>query len=255
MTAVELMPTTIEGGDKANMQNFITPQAVHDENLIELIEENLGGTQITESILPRISVPAGGGTVWDFGDDGAKSIQGVIIAVNPERLYWGARYGEQNPDNDQPYCHSDDTITGVAIKEDDEYRTVGKGNPYGGECAICPQAEWGSGDIIRNSQACTELRKLYVLTSGDIIPYILNIPSGSLQAFNKFIIDSLNKGGALYRTVTEFSLDVVESDGVRYSQVVCRVKEALPASTAQDVKDYAKEFIGAIAKTDRRQTA
>ena len=187
---------------------------------------------------------------WDIGGEGVKSFEGVIISMNPGRIYWGAKYGESG-ENDQPYCFSYDTITGIPLKADDEYRTVGKGERFGGECALCPQAEWGSGDESRNSQACTEHRKLYVLRSGEIIPIIVTIPPASLRNFSAFLLNSLNHGGALFRTVTSFSLETEESGGVKYSQVVLETKERLPEAMSGKIAAYARQFLGVVKRGDR----
>lgn len=91
-----------------------------------------------------------------------KSITGVVIHVQPTRVFWGRPYEENN--GEPPQCSSDNGMVGI-------------GNP-GGDCFQCPH--------LRNF-ACTETHYLYVIPEGEYHPITLRVTPGSLNNWQRYI--------------------------------------------------------------------
>ena len=165
--------------------------------------------------LERIKLPSGGMTAFEVpaGDgentDLAKEIEGVIIYNHPVNSYYLEAYkGGNNP----PDCGSFDGICGT-------------GNP-GGNCKTCRFNQFGSGD--GKGKACKNRRMLYILRENEIFPMMLNLPTGSLKGFTKYVQSLLTRGKRPHQVVTQISLrKASNSGGIDYSQAVFKVVRAL----------------------------
>lgn len=141
----------------------------------------------------RIKIPSGGMTAFEVpfedgeGSDLVKEIEAVILYSHPANSYYTEAYkGGSNP----PDCGSFDGITGT-------------GTP-GGICKNCPFNQFGSGE--GKSKACKNRRMLYLLRENEIFPLILNLPTGSLKGFTKYVQTLLARGKRPNQVVTKISL-------------------------------------------------
>ena len=96
-----------------------------------------------------------------------KTLTGTIMYHHKARGYWEVE-GQQ-----LPTCSSMDGATGT--NENGEQQT----------CATCPFNAWGSGKDGRG-KACKEMRWIYVLQEGEIIPAAFRYPT-SLGQFDVFV--------------------------------------------------------------------
>ena len=110
--------------------------------LKELVQDNLGGGNLSPFDLEKISIPSAGSLFWTVptleGDPiTTKELLGIILFVQDARAYWKQNFGESGGGT-PPDCTSEDAITG-------------HGDP-GGSCSECPYSVFGSdgGD----GQAC-----------------------------------------------------------------------------------------------------
>lgn len=159
--------------------------------------------------LDKIKIPAGGMTAFEVPDpenDGdttlAKSITGVILHQHPINAYYATEYkGGNNP----PDCGSFDGV-------------VGSGNP-GGICAKCPYNKFGSAAGDSKGKACKNRRMMYILMEGDMFPYRLSLPTGSLSEYGKYAKSLLSKRRFPSQVVTSISLQKASSStDIGYSQ-------------------------------------
>ena len=165
--------------------------------------------------LERIKLPSGGMTAFEVpaGDgenmDLAKEIEGVILYNHPVYSYYVEAYkGGNNP----PDCGSFDGVTG-------------SGNP-GGTCKNCPFNQFGSGE--GKGKACKNRRMLYILRENEIFPMMLNLPTGSLKGFTKYVQSLLTRGKRPHQVVTKISLRKANnSGGIEYSQAVFKAVRVL----------------------------
>ena len=195
--------------------------------------------------LDRIKLPSGGMTAFEvpLGDgensELSKEIEGVILYNHPAYAYYREAYqGGSNP----PDCGSFDGATGI-------------GNP-GGSCRSCPYNEFGSGQ--GKSKACKNRRMLYILRENEIFPMMLNLPTGSLKGFTKYVQSLLTKGKRPHQVVTSISLRKASSSGgIDYSQAVFKAVRALTAAEQRNIdamagqtKVYAANLSTAVLSED-----
>lgn len=177
--------------------------ALPDFNLASAISEELNGL---DEGFERIKIPAGGSTVFELpgaeGDEteAVKDFAAVILYHHPIHTYYREKYtGGNNP----PDCGSYDGVTG-------------EGTP-GGKCASCPFSQFGSGES--GGKACKNRRRVYVLREGEIFPLLLELPTGSLKEFSRYIKRLLSQGKKSNAVVTRFSLrKATNANGLVYSQ-------------------------------------
>lgn len=190
-----------------------------------LIKDNLGDDNLSAFDLDRIKIPAGGGTAYEVpsldGETMEKDFAGVIIYHKGGRVYWAEEFtGQGNP----PDCASEDCITGF-------------GNP-GGECSQCPFGRFGSDPKGGKGQACKQLKQLFVMRPGDLLPVVVTLPPTSLGAARKFLLRLANNGLPFYAVLVRFSLEKTKnSNGIEYSRVVLSVAERLSPEQAERFKE------------------
>ncbi|MCD8197830.1 MAG: hypothetical protein LUE24_11815 [Lachnospiraceae bacterium] len=168
--------------------------------------------------LDKIKLPAGGVTAFEMPDpenEGettlVKNITGVILFQHPANAYYKSAYtGGNNP----PDCGSFDGV-------------VGTGDP-GGTCAKCPYNQFGSAAGGSKGKACKNRRMMYILMEGDIFPYRLSLPTGSLSEYGRYAKSLLNKRRFPSQVVTSISLQkATSSTDIGYSQAKFQFVRAL----------------------------
>lgn len=195
------------------------------------LQENLGGQKISAFELDRVKVPAGGGTTWEVptleGTEDAKSITGVVIYFKNQNAYWQEKYdGQNNP----PDCISNDGIIGI-------------GNP-GGSCADCALNQFGSDG---KGKACKNMRTLFILREGDILPLVLTLPPTSLKDARKYFLRLASKGVPYYGVITEFTLEKDKNENsIVYSKVKLSMKGRLDADTVRQLKAFQESLKPAL---------
>ena len=127
-----------------------------------------------------------------------KTLTGVIVYHHKARGYWEVE-GQQ-----LPTCSSMDGITGT--DENGEQRA----------CATCPFNAWGSGKDGRG-KACKEMRWIYVLQEGEIIPSRISLPPTSLGQFDAFVTALAQRKIAPIMKVVRIGLEKTERHGFTYS--------------------------------------
>lgn len=191
--------------------------------LKEVLQENLGGEAISAFELDRVKVPSGGGTTWEVptleGVEDAKAIEGVVIYFKNQNAYWKEKYdGQNNP----PDCVSNDGMVGI-------------GTP-GGDCAVCPLNAFGSEG---KGKACKNMRTLFVLREGDVLPLVLTLPPTSLKDARKYFLRLASKGIPYYGVITEITLDKDKNEnGITYSKAKLSLKGRLDPDTVKKLKAF-----------------
>ena len=178
----------------------------------------------------RIRIPSGGMTAFEVpSEDGEsseleKEIICVLLYSHPANSYYVQAYqGGSNP----PDCGSFDGVTGI-------------GSP-GGSCRVCPYNQFGSGG--GKAKACKNRRMLYLLRENEVFPYILNLPTGSLKGFTKYVQSLLARGRRPHQVVTKISLrKAASSSGIDFSQAVFKVVRALDAEEQKNIDAFAAQM-------------
>lgn len=202
-----------------------------------IINENTGQEGINPYDLPRIKMPAGGGIAWMIPNlDGepqvTKSISGIIIHWRDVRSYWPDEYtGDSVP----PACSSKDCVTG-------------EGEP-GGQCAVCPMAQFGSGK--NGGQACKMSRMLFFMTKDSALPIVLVAPPTSIKPIRQYFIGLSGRMIPYYGCVTNLSI-VQEKNkgGVQFSMLRLAKEAVLSKEDMAVVKAYTANIAGALSKVE-----
>lgn len=195
--------------------------------LSEAMDDDCAGLNFQ---LERIKLPSGGMTAFEVpAGDGentelAKEIEGVILYNHPVYSYYREAYkGGNNP----PDCGSFDGISG-------------SGEP-GGTCKTCPFNQFGSGE--GKGKACKNRRMLYILRENEIFPMMLNLPTGSLKGFTKYVQSLLTRGKRPHQVVTKISLrKASNSGGIDYSQAVFKAVRTLEEKEQQNIDSMSEQM-------------
>ena len=203
--------------------------------MVEAIQENLAGQNISARDLKKITVPAQGMTKWVVSDANGKEeyvdeLEGIIVHLQTPRAYWSQPLdmSKRTP----PDCSSQDGIKGV-------------GEP-GGDCNACPFNEWGSATTGRGTgKACKEQRLLYVLFPEDFLPTVVQGPVTSIESLKKYFMDlSTRKPTLRYKRVyTNMTLDKVEGEFV-YS----RIHFSTTGEVEEELRDKLDRYTAAVTR-------
>ena len=207
---------------------------VDKDELAEIIRENVG-VDLNIFDLDRLKIPAAGGTHWTVstlqGDEMVKHIDGILIQFYDVRGYWASDY-EDNP-GQPPDCHSHDCVTGV-------------GNP-GGDCLKCPLAQFESADK-GGGQACTNSRRLFLITEGSLLPVMITCPPTSLKNARRYCIKLAGFNVPYYSVITRLKLSQDKNaDGVPYSKVEFETVGQLGPEELIKIKEFRAMIVGGLS--------
>lgn len=184
---------------------------------------------------PRIRIPPGGGTTFevpsDEGTEPVKELVGVILDHYRVNAYWEGEYaGTGTP----PTCSALDAKTGI-------------GKP-GGNCDTCKLNAWGSNTKGGRGKACKNIRRVYLLTEGEMLPYLLALPPTSLEDFNAYMRRLTSKHKVpYYGAISKAKLYRAQNkDGITYSAVAWSFVGALSPQDRAAMKNYAATLKAAM---------
>lgn len=212
-------------------ENFIVPTG----NVV-IDTEELEGLNLS---FDKVRIPSGGGTMWEVAGDlpdqpeHMKEIEGVIVDHYPVNAYFENEYtGEIMP----PTCSSMDGKLGI-------------GEP-GGNCNNCPFNKYGSADDSKGKK-CKNLRRIYILRSGEILPILITLPPTSIKNFSDYVSKRIvTKGKKTCDFITKLTLTVEKSNtGIKYS----KVQFAISRELSEEEKNVMRNFSESIKHTTRSE--
>ena len=211
-------------------QQFLLPTMAMDNDFTaEELAEDMDGMQMN---FPRVKIPSGGALQFEIptGDpdnpDYAKTLTGIILFNHPNNAYWPE--GSEDDENATPLCSSTDGRLGI-------------GSP-GGSCANCAMNLFGSAAEGRG-KACKNMRVLYFLRNGELIPLQINLPPTSLKPFRLFISQTFGfRRRATYGSLVEIGLKKMNNGKDDYSVATFRLLADLSGDELAQVREYANSF-------------
>lgn len=193
----------------------------------EELSEDMDGMRLSFS---RVKIPAGGVLRFELpGDDPenpeyADKLTGVLLFHHAANGYWPNAMDDEDK---SPICSSVDGKTGI-------------GDP-GGPCASCELNAFGTADDGKG-KACKNMRSLYLLQSGELMPIELKLPPTSLKGFRDFMNAAfLTRGRASYGSVIEISLKRM-NNGNPYSVATFRKLYDFSGEDLAQIKAFAISF-------------
>lgn len=209
-------------------EQFMLPSMVESDFSQEELAGDLEGLQMS---FTRVKIPSG--TVQfelptDNPDDPdyVKELTGVIVHHHLNNAYWpeGSEYDE----NTSPLCSSTDGKLGI-------------GDP-GGVCATCALNEYGSAPE-GNAKACKNMRTLYLLRSGDLLPLQLTLPPTSLKPFRDFTSRAfVMRRRASFGSVVQIGLKKMVNGSNEYSVATFSRLYDFEGEQLAQIRAYANNF-------------
>ena len=198
--------------------------------LAEAMNDECAGLEFS---LDRVKIPAGGMTAFEVpAGDGEtselqKEIDCVILLSHPANAYYRDTYkGGSNP----PDCGTFDGVTGTSAQL----------------CKTCHNNQFGSGEGKAN--ACKKRRMHYILREHELFPMMLNLPTGSLRPFTKYVQSLLTMHKRPHQVVTRISLrKASSSSSIEYSQAVFKCVRALTPDEQANIDAMVSQVHGIAA--------
>jgi len=206
-----------------NQEKFIIPTEDNEIPIDELDGFNLS--------FDKIKIPAGGTTAFEIPSDDPdnpdieKELKVIIIDQYAVNAYYKDAYDgtEVAPD-----CFSNDGHMGI-----DKYGEICN-------CDSCPNNRYGSA-IDGLGKACKNMRKVFIIRSGDNFPMLLTLPATSITPFGKYLQRIVTKGLRPCDVVTKIALKKAESKGgITYAQATFSLEEILAPEIREQVRKYVK---------------
>lgn len=198
----------------------------------------------------QIKIPSGSSSAYevqteDDDSEPMKKIEAVVVFTHRANGYWPGAYGSDDG-NKAPVCSSMDGKTALWT-ETGEVRS----------CENCPYNDYGTATDQKGQQtrgkACKNMRRLYLMMSGDPNLYLLTVPPTSIKEVNKQLAKIIGSGTPYTGIVTILSLEKAKNaNGVDYNKVVLQKGQPLPpavAAQAVAMRQRIKEQYKSVALT------
>lgn len=182
----------------------------------------------------RIKIAAGGVNIFQVfepGDDEAtpaQTVEGVIMLSHKANGLWSKPFGSSDASK-VPDCSSPDGVIGTRT---DTGECI--------ECASCPYNEYGTarGGEGRG-KACKNLRRLYIMRRGDILPMVMSLPPTALSAYDSYRTKVMLGRKKMASVMTRISLKSASNkDGVAYSTPIFEAVGVLNGAEAEAMRQY-----------------
>lgn len=234
----------MEENEMENMGNKeTTALAVLEQHKFELVQINDEIKDIIAEELDGfgtipfdiVKIPSGGGLAFEIpgeNEDTPTSVSeliGIVVDHHPVNSYWESEY---NGSNNPPICSSFDGKIGI------------NSNGERSNCVSCPYNQFGSASKGSKGKACKNMRRIYILRSGQALPTVLTLPPSSLAAWQNYIGKKVvTKGKRPWMVLTKITLKKEKNEnGITYSQAVfTRLADLSPAECAH-IKPLAESF-------------
>ena len=231
------------------MSNNIRSLAVIDTSVHMIVPSESAVRDVMEELsdmdrIPfgRIKIAAAAAGVYNIVEPGAddedpvKEFEGVILMSHKCNAYWPDAFGTSEDKN--PACSSMDGDEGMT--QDGEVM----------KCATCPYNQFGSakgGEA--KGKACKNMRRLYILREGDVLPLVLSLPPSALGAYDKYRTRLSTVGKKVYGVMTKFTLvKAKNAQGTAYSVPQFDAMSVLPLAESERVREYAAAMLKSAQK-------
>lgn len=234
---------TIQNNTNIEQVQFMLPAVTVDsEFTADELAEDMEGMQMN---FPRIKIPSGGSLQFEIpsedpeNPDYSKTLEGIILFNHPNNAYWPA--GSDYDDTAIPLCSS---VNGK----------LGIGTP-GGSCTGCAMNTFGSA-AEGKGKACKNMRALYLLRSGEPMPWLLTLPPTSIKPFRDFMNQAfILRRRAAYGSLVQIGLKKMNNGRDDYSIATFRRLADFSGEELAQVKNYADSFKELVRSTLLQRTA
>nr|WP_325245616.1 hypothetical protein [uncultured Oscillibacter sp.] len=208
---------------------FIIPELSDSKFTNAELADDMDGLLLS---FQRAKIPGGGVLQFEMpGDDPENpdyvpTLEGVILFNHSANSYWPA--GSEYDDNTPPQCQSVDG-------------KMGYGDP-GGICETCVNNRFGS-DPKGNGKACKNMRMLYLLRNGEMLPIQFSLPPTSIRPYTNFVNSAfLLRGRRVCSGLVQIGLRKVSSNGFTYSVATFKKLRDFEGEELARICAYADSF-------------
>ena len=230
------MNNTMVNEALAERTAFIIPKVSDSKFSSAELADDMDGLQLS---FQRAKIPGGGVLQFELpgedpeNPDYVQTLEGVILFNHSANSYWPA--GSEYDDNTPPQCQSVDG-------------KVGYGDP-GGICEACDYNKFGS-DPHGGGKACKNMRVLYLLRRGEMMPIQLSLPPTSIRPFTTFVNSAfLLRGRRVCSGLVQIGLRKGSSNGFTYSVATFKKLRDFEGEDLAQVCAYADSFRDQIKQT------
>lgn len=230
------MNNTMVNETLAERTAFIIPKVSDSKFSSAELADDMDGLQLS---FQRAKIPGGGVLQFELpgedpeNPDYVQTLEGVILFNHSANSYWPA--GSEYDDNTPPQCQSVDG-------------KVGYGDP-GGICEACDYNKFGS-DPNGGGKACKNMRVLYLLRSGEMMPIQLSLPPTSIRPYTTFVNSAfLLRGRRVCSGLVQIGLRKGSSNGFTYSVATFKKLRDFEGEELAQVCAYADSFHDQIKQT------
>ena len=230
------MNNTMVNEALAERTAFIIPKVSDSKFSSAELADDMDGLQLS---FQRAKIPGGGVLQFELpgedpeNPDYVQTLEGVILFNHSTNSYWPA--GSEYDDNTPPQCQSVDG-------------KVGYGDP-GGICEACDYNKFGS-DPNGGGKACKNMRVLYLLRSGEMMPIQLSLPPTSIRPYTTFVNSAfLLRGRRVCSGLVQIGLRKGASNGFTYSVATFKKLRDFEGEELAQVCAYADSFRDQIKQT------
>jgi len=205
---------------------------------------------ISDRLLNRIKVPAGGMTAWEVesleGTEVHQSLDVIIVAMKGRQKAWWPTTMEEGGGGSPPSCASKDGRHGFGTNSLDAAAEPGKHL-----CAECPWDKFESSRSGGNGKDCKDFALLFFFREGSRIPSLLQVPATSLKGLQNYVIRLIDGGKQFSGCVTRLGLKKAQSQGgITYSTLDLSWVSDLDPEAAATMQSVGKEFLARIDEYD-----
>ena len=230
------MNNTMVNEALAERTAFIIPKVSDSKFSSAELADDMDGLQLS---FQRAKIPGGGVLQFELpgedpeNPDYVQTLEGVILFNHSANSYWPA--GSEYDDNTPPQCQSVDG-------------KVGYGDP-GGICEACDYNKFGS-DPNGGGKACKNMRVLYLLRSGEMMPIQLSLPPTSIRPYTTFVNSAfLLRGRRVCSGLVQIGLRKGARNGFTYSVATFKKLRDFEGEELAQVCAYADSFRDQIKQT------
>lgn len=220
---------------------------------MEIIQEALGGAELTLNDLDVVKTPTGGAQFWTLpSGKPAEEIRGVPILKQTPRTYWRTKRGAGDEGSGPPDCSSPDGEMGYGKRFEDD-----NAGPH--PCEGCPLNEWGTAKRDDGSpgagKACSEKTRVFLAVSDDLRPLRIELAPTSGQNIKRYWLRQATSvpPKPVYASEAVFKLEKRKGPVQDYAVAVVEAGEVLSPEERQRVEGYRASVVPLLEALSRRE--
>ncbi len=232
---------TVDNGQVSMMLAGMDVSSLTEEQKAELaavMQETYEDSKLGFTFKPqRFKINKDNQTFTDPLGNAHEELKGVVVFKQITRGYWD----RSDQSNKIPVCSSIDGVVGIDRK----------GNKR--SCVTCPQNQWGSAATSEREskgKACKEMRRAFIIPSGQFIPIMVSLPPTSLRTWDDFWSARITQGISDLTAEVVLGLIPAKVNSYDISVVKCKNGSKIPPLQILELNKIRNQFKDTWAKEE-----